>query len=152
MSHVSVEVESASSVTVSWLPPDVQFWNGAVTSYTVVYENLGAVHGNTDEDSSGLKPFLTQTISIPQPGLPVVNSRDPSLVTLPLRAESVLIEQLEEYSIYSFAVYQENAKGVSLLSEAVLQEMPQAGKNFLKADFFTNLTSHMRYFKLLLWL
>ena len=121
-----VVVESASSAIVTWMPPDIHLWNGIITKYTVVYENLGAVQGN-DEDETALEPFQTQTISIPRPGLPLVNSPDPHLVSLPLRQESVLIEELEEYHVYSFAVYMENAEGESGLSEPTTQNMPQAG-------------------------
>ena len=127
--NLIVSIESARSVTVYWLPPDVKFWNGVVTSYTVVYDNMGTLQGDTDEENSGLAPFMSQTISIPRPGQQLVNSLDPQLVSLPLRLESVLIEQLEEYHLYSFAIYQENAEGVSMLSEAVTQEMPEAGKH-----------------------
>ena len=124
-----MNVTSARSVTVYWLPPDVEFWNGVITSYTVVYDNMGTQQGDIDEENSGLAPFTSQTISIPRPGQQLVNSLDPQLVSLPLRPESVLIEQLEEYHLYSFAIYQENAEGVSMLSEAVTQEMPEAGKH-----------------------
>ena len=40
----------------------------------------------------------------------------------------LLIEELEEYYLYSFAVSQENSQGVSLLSQAITQEMPEVGK------------------------
>ena len=126
MGNVSVEVQTDSSVIVSWLPPHIEFWNGIVTSYTVIYENLGLLGGNTDDKGSGLQPFIMQTITVS--GLQLANIQDPGVVPLPLRLESVLIEQLEEYHIYRFTVQQANAEGVSLLSEAVLQEMPEAGK------------------------
>ena len=129
--NISVKVvqESASSVTVTWLPPDIQFWNGIITSYTVVYELLGPVEEDTgNEEGSALVPFQTQTITIPRPGLPLVNSPDPRLVSLPLRQESVLIEELEEYHVYSFAVYVENTEGESGPSETAIKEMPQDGK------------------------
>ena len=126
MANLSVEVQSASSVIVYWLPPDIQFWNGIVTSYIVIYENLGLVQGNTDDKGSGVQPFIIQSLTIS--GLQLANIQDPGVVPLPLRSESVLIEQLEEYHIYSFAVQQANTEGVSLLSEAVLQEMPETGK------------------------
>ena len=126
MSNLSVEIQSASSVIVSWLPPDIQFWNGIVTSYIVIYENLGLVGGNTDDKGSGLQPFIIQSVTIS--GFQLANIQDPGVVPLPLRSESVLIEQLEEYHIYSFAIQQANAEGVSLFSGPVLQEMPETGK------------------------
>ena len=87
---------------------------------------MGLVGGNTDDEGSGLQPFIMQSITIS--GLQLENIQDPGVVPLPLTPESVLIEQLEEYHIYSFVVQQANAEGASLLSESVLQEMPEAGK------------------------
>ena len=124
VTSLSVEVISPSSVRLYWTPPDIQFWNGIITGYTVVYENHGSLEGE-NEGSSGLTPFMSQ---IPQSGQQLVNSHDPRLVSLPLRPESVFIDELEEYHLYSFAVYQENSEGVSLLSESVTQEMPEDGK------------------------
>ena len=95
-----------------------------MTGYTVVYENHGSLL-EQNEDSSGLTLF----ISIPQPGQQLVNSRNPQLVSLPLIRESVYIEKLEEYYLYSFAVYQENSEGGSVLSESIIQEMPEDGKH-----------------------
>ena len=120
-----MEVASPSSVVLSWLPPDIQFWNGIITRYTVVYERLGAVE--EFDDSSAMEPFTSQSISIPQPGLSLVNNHDPQLAILPLQKERVLIEHLEEYHVYSFVVYLENTEGQSGASQIVTQEMPQAG-------------------------
>ena len=122
-----MEILSPSSVIVSWVPPDIQFWNGILTGYTVVYENHGSLL-EQNEDSSDLTPVMSQTISIPQPGQQLVNSHDPQLVSLPLNRESVFIEELEEYYLYSFAVYQENSQGDSPWSESIIQEMPEDGK------------------------
>ena len=121
-------VESASSVTVSWLPPEVQLWNGVVTEYTVVFENHGPLQNITGE-GSGLSPLMQQAVSIPSPGQQLTNSPDPSLVSLSLKIESVLIEGLEEYHSYSFAIYLANSEGTSPLSEAAIQETPEAGKS-----------------------
>ena len=119
-----MHVHSSSSVYVSWLPPDIQFWNGVVTNYTVTYINLGVVGEGVDEDSADRMPT---TVSIPQPGQTLMNAQNPTLVSLPLRAESVFIDQLEEYCLYSFTVNQVNIEGVGPLSEIVTQEMPQGG-------------------------
>ena len=121
---MSVHVHSSSSVYVSWLPPDIQFWNGVVTNYTVTYINLGVVGEDTDEDSAYRMPT---TVSIPQPGQTLVNAQNPTLVSLPLRPESVFIDQLEEYCLYSFTVNQANIEDMGPLSEIVTQEMPQGG-------------------------
>ena len=127
--NVSVEEASPSSVVLSWLPPDIQFWNGIITRYTVVYERLGTV--DEFDDSSAMEPFTSQSISIPQPGLSLVNNRDPQFAILPLQEESVLIEHLEEYYVYTFVVYLENTEGQSGASHTATQEMPQAGIHIL---------------------
>ena len=122
-------IESASSVTLFWLPPDIHLWNGLVTGYTVIYENHGPLQGSAGE-GSGLTPLMHQTASIPSPGQQLMNSPDPSLVSLPLKWESVFIEGLEEYHSYSFAVYQENSEGTSPLSESTKEETPEDSKSF----------------------
>ena len=119
-------VESASSVTVSWVPPDVHYWNGVITGYIVFYMNQGPLQGGAGE-GSGLSPFTLQMISVPPLGQLLRNSPDPALVSLPLKEESVLIEGLEEYHSYSFAVYQENTVGSSPVSDDITQELPEAG-------------------------
>ena len=122
VSNVSVKIESNTSVTVSWVPPEIELWNGIVSSYGVIYKQLGPVGAI---QSSTLPPF--QTASIPQPGLPLLNNQDPRYTSSPLQRESVLIEELEEYYYYSFEVYIENVEGKSGLSDNVTIEMPQAG-------------------------
>ena len=126
---MSIYINTSSSVYVSWLPPDIQFWNGVITNYTIVYVNLGVVQGKIDGDNVDQMPIITSTTSIPQPGQTLVNSRNPTFVVLPLRQEDVFIDQLEEYHLYSFAVHQTNIKGAGPSSEAVIEEMPQGCKS-----------------------
>jgi receptor-type tyrosine-protein phosphatase Q len=123
--NVSIYINTSSSVYVSWLPPDIQFWNGVITNYTIVYVNLGVVQGKIDGDNVDQMPIVTSTASIPQPGQTLVNSRNPTFVVLPLRQEGVFIDQLEEYHLYSFAVHQTNIKGTGPSSEAIIEDMPQ---------------------------
>ena len=78
-----------------------------------------------DGDSADQMPA---TVSIPQAGQTLVNSQNPMLVSLPLRPESVFIDQLKEYRLYSFSVYQANIEGVGPFSETVIQGMPQGGE------------------------
>ena len=120
---VSVEVESASSVTVSWLPPDSQLWNGIITSYTMVYELMGRV----DVQDNNMEPISSQTFSIPQAGMPLVNNPDPRIVTSPLQFESVVINSLEEFYVYRFTVFLENSVGQSDTSSSITVEMPASG-------------------------
>ena len=126
--NVSVHINTSSSVCVSWLPPDIEFWNGVITNYTVVYMNLGVVQGNID--NADQMPFVNNTASTTQPGQKLVNNPNPMFVSPPLRPEGVFIDRLEEYHTYSFTVYQENIKGAGPFSEAVIEEMPQDGKSY----------------------
>ena len=126
---MSIYINTSSSVYISWLPPDIQFWNGVITNYTIVYVNLGVVQGSIDGDNVDQMPIVTSTASIPQPGQTLVNSRNPTFVVLPLKQEGVFIDQLEEYHMYSFVVYQTNVKGAGPFSAAVIEEMPQGGKS-----------------------
>lgn len=123
---MSVEVRNATSVTVSWIPPDVQLWNGVITSYTVIYELIGRVHESDVEND----PLSSQTISITQAMFS--NDPDPNDATLPLKIESVVIKMLEEYYVYRFSVYLENAVGRSNISNSIAVEMPPAGSKTLQ--------------------
>ena len=121
---VSVEVVSASSVTVSWLPPDIQFWNGIITSYTIVYQLLKQV----DADDGDMETLISKMASIPKPGLPLANNPDPRVATRPLQREEALIQSLEEFYVYRFEVYMNNLIGQSNVSSSVVIETPSAGK------------------------
>lgn len=121
-----MEVRNATSVTVSWIPPDVQLWNGVITSYTVIYELIGRVHESDVEND----PLSSQTISITQAMFS--NDPDPNDATLPLKIESVVIKMLEEYYVYRFSVYLENAVGRSNISNSIAVEMPPAGSKTLQ--------------------
>ena len=125
-----MKVESASSVTVSWLPPDSQLWNGIITSYIVVYELLGIVEEGTDK--TNFEPISSQTFSIPQAGMPLVNHPDPRIVTLPLQFERAVINTLEEFHVYRFKVYLENTVGQSDVSNLITVEMPPSGKSYIQ--------------------
>ena len=118
---MSVKVENATSVTVFWIPPDVQLWNGVITSYTVIYELIGRV----DDVKNDL--LSSHNISI-TPAM-FSNDPDPYVATLPLKIESVVIKMLQEYYVYRFSVYLENAVGQSDISNSINVEMPPAGSN-----------------------
>jgi receptor-type tyrosine-protein phosphatase Q len=120
--NVSVAVESPTSVVVSWLPPDVHFWNGIITHYTVIYQLMR----KRDVESSD-EPLDTLTLTHPQPGVKLTNNRDPRVAAhSPLESESVVIGMLEEFYVYQFSVLLENAVGQSELSSLVTIEMPPA--------------------------
>ena len=120
--NFTVEVISATSVELSWLPPDPQLWNGVITDYTVVYKQLGPV-GMTPADTvtSIIKTFPTQ-------GNPLVNNPNSRHATVPLQNETVVLDHLQEYFVYEFSVFMENAAGRSEMSVAIIQELPGAGR------------------------
>ena len=117
-----MDVISATSVELSWLPPDPQLWNGVITNYTVVYKLLGPV---------GMTPaeiVTTMIKAIPTPGNPLANNPDPRHATAPLRWEMVVLDDLQEYHVYEFSVFIENAAGRSEMSMAIMQGLPGAGR------------------------
>ena len=120
--NFTVEVISATSVKLSWVPPDPQLWNGVITNYTVVYKRLGPV---------GMTPAETVTTmvkAIPTRSNPLVNNPDPRHATVPLQNETVILDHLQEYFVYEFSVFMENAAGRSEMSVAIIQELPGAGR------------------------
>ena len=120
MKNVTVEVGSSSSVTVSWFPPDVQSWNGVITQYTVIYQLIRKV-----DDDSIVEPTYTQSVLIQEPGMS--NNPDPRVATLPLKTESVVIGQLEEFYVYRFTVFLANSAGKSDVSNPIFIDMPPSG-------------------------
>jgi len=116
--NFTVEVISATSVKLSWVPPDPQLWNGVITNYTVVYKLLGPV---------GMTPAETVTTmvkAIPTRSNPLVNNPDPRHATVPLQNETVILNHLQEHFVYEFSVFMENAAGRSEMSVAIIQELP----------------------------
>ena len=120
--NFTVEVVYATSVELSWLPPDPQLWNGRITNYTVVYELLGPV-GMTSDNSS--QTIMTK--AIPTQGNPLANNADPRLASVPLQWERVVVDELEEHHVYKFSVFIANAAGRSGLSMTIIQSLPGAG-------------------------
>ena len=123
VNNFTVDVISATSVELSWLPPDPQLWNGVITNYTVIYKLLGPV---------GMPPAETITTMIkafPTHRNPLANNLDPILASLPLRQEIVVLDDLQEYHIYEFSVFIANAAGRSEMSMAIIQGLPGAGRH-----------------------
>ncbi len=121
--EVTVSVESPSAVKVSWLPPNPQTWNGLIVNYTVTYKLLGPVDTNLSNSTVGVDFAL----ALPSPGLIPANSLDPRVASLPIRTETVIVDNLHEYHVYEFAVYLANSAGRSELSNPILQELPATG-------------------------
>ena len=112
-----MEVISATCVELSWLPPDLQLWNGVVTNYTVVYEILRPV---------GLVSANSMMKAIPTQGNPLANNADPRLANVPLQQEMVVIDGLEEHHVYMFSVFMANAAGNGM-HMTIIQELPGSG-------------------------
>ena len=123
--QVTVNVVSSISVNVSWLPTSQDYWNGIITHYTVEYKLIRSVRDMIGTYGSGVAP--TMYASIPALGQPLANSPNPTLVTLPLKRESVLISGLHEFSVYQFTIYYENAVGRSDSSSPLEQATSAAG-------------------------
>ena len=121
---MTIQVDSPTSVRLSWLPINPSGWNGILTSYIVQYERQGPAGSlNTPPES-----YVTTTASIPSlPEHPLANSPDPRIATLPLTLESLLLEGLEENYVYEFTVYCVNSAGSSETSTPVTIVIPSSG-------------------------
>lgn len=113
VTDVRVSVTSPSSVLVSWQPTDRDNWNGVIQRYTITYDRLRSVDDTSVSEGSGMGNLFVDSISIPDAGQRLLNNPDPTLVTLPLRREQVVIEGLEEYHVYQVTVYYETSRGQS---------------------------------------
>ena len=86
--------------------------------------------GLGSDTGSGAKPLMSDSITIPSIGRPLANNPDPTRVTLPLRNESVVIEELEEFHVYRFVIFYENSQGRSNSSSpVVIQTLISGNKN-----------------------
>ena len=121
---MTIQIDSPTSIRISWLPISPSGWNGILTSYIVQYERQGPAGAlNTPVES-----YVTSTASIPSlPEHPLANSPDPRLATLPLTQESLLLQGLEENYVYEFTVYCVNSAGNSEMSNPVAITMPSSG-------------------------
>lgn len=145
MRDVIVEIESATTATVSWFPPDIEQWNGVITSYTIIYELIRRV--DMDDVESLRDPLSSHITSVPQSEM--TNNPDPTIATLPLKRESAFVETLEEFYVYHFAVFLENAVGHSNISSFITVEMPPAGT--LSTLNMTNVLIHILYISSSKW-
>ena len=129
VSNVTVQINSPTSIRLSWLPINPSGWNGILTSYIVQYQRQGTAGSlNTPVES-----YVTSTASIPSlPEYPLANSPDPRLATLPLAQESLLLQGLEENYVYEFIIYCINSAGRSEISTPVTITMPSSGKFSIK--------------------
>lgn len=114
-------------------------WNGMIQHYTVYYELLGAVDEISDPDNfglgsdtgSGVEPLMSDSIMIPSISRPLANNPDPTLVTLPFRNETVVVENLEEFHVYRFMIFYENSQGKSNSSSPVIIQTHISGNKKL---------------------
>ena len=119
---------------MSWLPTSQDDWNGVITRYTVEYRLIRSVRDMIGMYGSGIAPTVygsgvapTMYASVPSLGQPLVNNPNPTLVTLPLKRESVLITGLQEFFVYQFTIYYENSVGRSDSSSPLEQATAAAG-------------------------
>ena len=124
VNNFTVDVISATSVELSWLPPDPQLWNGVITNYTLAYKLLGPI-GMTPGSADMV---TTRNKAIPTPGNPLANNPDPRHATVPLEPEIAILDDLQEYHVYEFSVFIANTAGRSDMSMAIIQGLPGAGK------------------------
>ena len=131
---VTVDVVSSTSVNVSWLPTSRDNWNGIITHYTVEYRLIRSVRDMNGVSGSGVAPTVPGSgvapamyASIPALGQPLANNPNPTLVTIPLKRESVLITGLHEFSVYQFSIYYENSVGRSDINSPLEQATAAAG-------------------------
>ena len=124
ISNVTVQIQSLTSIRISWLPIDPSGWNGILTSYIVQYIRQGPA----GELNTPVESYVRSTASIPSlPEHPLANSPDPRLATLPLIQESLLLQGLEENYAYEFTIYCVNSAGSSENSTPVTITMPFSG-------------------------
>ena len=119
---------------MSWLPTSQDNWNGVITRYTVEYRLIRSVRDMIGMYGSGIAPTVygsgiapTMYASVPSLSQPLVNNPNPTLVTLPLKRESILITGLHEFSVYQFTIYYENSVGRSDISSPLEQATAAAG-------------------------
>ena len=119
MKDLSVNIQSPTSVELSWRPPEKAEWKGKIDFYAITTTRHSPRNGITKraDDSH------TETILF----TPQANNPDPSLATEPLLTEQYLVEELEENFEYSFSVSIMNQGGTGMSSEPLVQVMPEAG-------------------------
>ena len=103
---------TSTSVRLAWYPPHPDSWNGEVIKYTVLSTLI-----ETTESLENATNTPQLSFSIPSFGQPLMNINDPVRVTLPLKQEMVLINELDEFSTYQFLVFFETSAGRSTNSE-----------------------------------
>ena len=132
-----MNIETATSVQLSWIPPPTASWNGVILNYTIFVEYVEPVLPTNSSDI----PFNHSFIAVhPTPDKPFSNNPDPHLVSLPLVYESTVVEGLQEFQVYQFSVVMVNAAGQSDTSMPIIQELPGSGK--LKTNNYCNCSCH----------
>lgn len=117
--NLSVNLTSATSVYLSWVPPERNLWKGEIDHYLVMSTNLGPARGVRKRQA----PSSTFAVMVP----PQANHRDPSLALETLKQENYELLGLEEYFQYSITVSLVNAAGTGPQHPPILQYMPEAG-------------------------
>lgn len=138
MENISVAILSPSSVKVSWTPPLREFWNGIITSYTVISHSYGPNNFSTI-DSSGFQPTVTvHSLNrvFPIKGNKWGNNADPRFLYQDVVGEEVMVEELQEYFTYKFTVYMTNSAGDSDPVTSSIVQLPGIGMKIIWEFFF----------------
>lgn len=131
--NVEVSIVSSSSVSISWLPPPREHWNGILTSYTVISYS----YGPNNISMSGISEVQLENTSFvgavskeyPMEGSAWVNYPDPRFIYTDLVPEELTIESLHEFFTYKFMVYLSNSVGDSDLVSSATVHLPGTGKH-----------------------
>lgn len=128
---LSISVLSPSSVKLSWLPPTRDFWNGILTSYTVISHSLGPNNMSAMDDvelhlaNSTFPDTYSTAFSFEDNKWS--NNPDPRFYYSEVAEEDVTIDGLHEYFTYHFSVYISNSAGDSDPAESPLIQLPGTG-------------------------
>ena len=121
MKEFRVEVNSPTSVDVSWEPPPRMNWNGRLVSYAITSVRMSPAGSSISKRQIDAH---VETIMV----TPQANHPDPSLASEPLKIETYRLQDLEENFEYSFSVGIVNSKGLgSSTTDPVMQTMPESG-------------------------
>ena len=103
---MTVPTISSKDVTVMWLPPELENWNGNLTNYTLDITAVKNCQEPTVPEifpNSSRKEYLTFFQTNPDPNTAYMEGG--------LQLESLIIDTLEEYQSYNFTVRVWNSQG-----------------------------------------
>ena len=117
--EMKVEIQSPTSVVISWIPPERQHWRGRIKAYAITSVRFPFNESNLLKREAP----LVDTVLVQ----PIANNPDPSLAQVPLKTEVHVLNGLEESFKYRFTVGIVNEAGSGIMSAPVTEIMPEAG-------------------------